>query len=323
MENLIEVRDLRKHFGPLKAVDGVSLTIRRGEVLGFLGPNGAGKSTTMKMITGFLAPTSGAVSVCGHDVGEAPLEAKRSLGYLPEGAPAYGEMTPAAFLDFIADIRGLAGDAKKRRIAEVVERINLGGVLHQTIETLSKGFKRRVGLAQAILHDPAVLVLDEPTDGLDPNQKHEVRTLIQEMAPTKAIIISTHILEEVHAVCTRAAIIARGRLLFTGTPGELEARSAWHNAVTLSVAPAQLDATRGALSGLPQVASLVAGTESANGARLTALARDGVPIFEPVQAALRGAGIEASELFVETGHLDEVFRSITTAHHVPGEAHHS
>ena len=323
MENLIEVRDLRKNFGPLTAVDGVSMTIRRGEVLGFLGPNGAGKSTTMKMITGFLAPTGGSVAVCGHDVATAPLAAKQCIGYLPEGAPAYGEMTPAAFLEFIADIRGLAGPAREARIREVVEQINLGSVLHQSIETLSKGFKRRVGLAQAILHDPQVLILDEPTDGLDPNQKHEVRSLIQQMAPTKAIVISTHILEEVDAVCTRAAIIARGKLLFTGTPAELEARSAWHNAVTVAVAPTAVEATRDALAALPAVAGVVAGATLATSSRLTALARDGQRIFETVQEALRSRGVDATEVFVESGHLDEVFRSITTGGHTAAEAQHS
>ena len=322
MENLIEVRDLRKSFGPLTAVDGVSLTIRRGEVLGFLGPNGAGKSTTMKMITGFLAPSGGAVSVCGHDVAEAPLAAKRCIGYLPEGAPAYGEMTPAAFLDFIADIRGLTGAVKETRIREVVAQINLGAVLQQSIETLSKGFKRRVGLAQAILHDPEVLILDEPTDGLDPNQKHEVRSLIQQMAPSKAIIISTHILEEVDAVCTRAAIIARGKLLFTGTPAELEARSAWHNAVTVAVAPASFQLAHDALAGLPQVTSVISGAATAGQVRLTALARDGNRIFEGVQETLRARGIEAAEVYVESGHLDEVFRTITTGQ-ASGEVLHS
>jgi ABC-2 type transport system ATP-binding protein len=221
---MIEIHDLCKDFGPLRAVDRISFNVQKGEVLGFLGPNGAGKSTTMKMLTGFLAPTSGRASICGHDVAKSPLEAKRALGYLPEGAPAYGDMTPAAFLDFIADIRGLAGLDKATRVAAVVKKVNLEAVLHQRIETLSKGFKRRVGLAQAILHDPAVLVLDEPTDGLDPNQKHEVRALIKEMAPGKAIVLSTHILEEVEAVCTRAIIIAQGRLLFDGTPRELAAR---------------------------------------------------------------------------------------------------
>jgi ABC-2 type transport system ATP-binding protein len=221
---MIEIKHLTKDFGPLRAVDDITFSVARGEVLGFLGPNGAGKSTTMKMVTGFLSPTSGKASIAGHDIEDEPMKAKARLGYLPEGAPAYGDMTPAAFLDFIADVRGLKGSNRKARIDEVVRLVHLEQVLHQSIDTLSKGFKRRVGLAQAILHDPDVLVLDEPTDGLDPNQKHEVRTLIRNMAPNKAIVLSTHILEEVEAVCTRAIIIARGKLLFDGTPQELMAR---------------------------------------------------------------------------------------------------
>ncbi len=221
---MIEIKNLTKDFGTLRAVDGITFSVRRGEVLGFLGPNGAGKSTTMKMLTGFLAPTSGTASIAGHDIENQPMAAKKKLGYLPEGAPAYSDMTPAGFLDFVARIRGLSGDAKRARIAEVVRLVHLETVLHQSIDTLSKGYKRRVGLAQAILHDPEVLVLDEPTDGLDPNQKHEVRALIRAMAPNKAIVLSTHILEEVEAVCTRAIIIARGKLLFDGTPQELLSR---------------------------------------------------------------------------------------------------
>ncbi len=323
MENLIEVRDLHKRFGALVAVDGVSLDIPRGEVLGFLGPNGAGKSTTMKMITGFIAPTSGAVSICGHDVGEDPLAAKRKMGYLPEGAPAYGEMTPASFLDFIADIRGLTGALKTARIREVVEKINLGGVLNQSIETLSKGFKRRVGLAQAILHDPEVLILDEPTDGLDPNQKHEVRTLIRDMAPTKAIIISTHILEEVDAVCTRAAIIAKGKLLFLGTPAELAARSLKHNAVTLTVPVGQAAQVSGELAALPRILRVEAGAPVAGRTRLTALARDGGYLFDLIQDTARQRAWPVAELYVEPGHLDEVFRVITMGVQAPGEVVHS
>lgn len=226
---MITTEKLHKTFGRLVAVDGISFSVAPGEVLGFLGPNGAGKSTTMKMIAGFLAPSSGRATVCGHDVESHPVAAKRCLGYLPEGAPSYGEMTPAAFLRFIAEIRGLDGSERARRIAEVVERLQLGSVIEQPIETLSKGYKRRVGLAQAILHDPPVLILDEPTDGLDPNQKHEVRGLIREMAPGKTIIISTHILEEVHAVCTRAIIIAAGRILADDSPAGLAARSPRHD----------------------------------------------------------------------------------------------
>lgn len=221
MQKAIDVISLNKHFGPIHAVKDISFSINHGEVLGFLGPNGAGKSTTMKMITGFLEPTGGTVVVNGHDVREEPLKVKQSIGYLPEGAPAYGEMTVSGFLNFIGEIRGLKGKAKQDRIDHVVKIIHLENVVDQTIETLSKGFKRRVGIAQAILHDPKILIMDEPTDGLDPNQKHEVRLLIQEMAKDKAIIISTHILEEVSAVCNRAIIIAKGNVLFDGTPEEL------------------------------------------------------------------------------------------------------
>jgi ABC-2 type transport system ATP-binding protein len=221
----IEVRALDRRFGPIHAVRGISFSVNHGEVLGFLGPNGAGKSTTMKMITGFLEPSGGTVAVNGLDVQEEPLRVKAQIGYLPEGAPCYGEMTVARFLDFIGEIRGLDGAARSERVARVVRQIHLEAVLQQSIETLSKGFKRRVGVAQAILHDPDVLIMDEPTDGLDPNQKHEVRSLIRDMAQKKAIVISTHILEEVDAVCSRAIIIAAGRLLFDGTPAELRARS--------------------------------------------------------------------------------------------------
>jgi ABC-2 type transport system ATP-binding protein len=222
---MIEIDRLSKSFGPFRAVDGISFSVQKGEVLGFLGPNGAGKSTTMKMITGFLDPTSGTARVCGHDVRQEPVEVKRKIGYLPEGAPLYAEMTPASFLGFIARARGIPLGKRKARIREVVAQVHLEGVMHQRIETLSKGFKRRVGLAQAILHDPEVLILDEPTDGLDPNQKHEVRELIRAMASDKVIVLSTHILEEVDAVCTRAIIISNGTLRFEGTPSELRARS--------------------------------------------------------------------------------------------------
>ena len=217
---MIEIQDLRKEFGSITAVDGISFSVSRGEVLGFLGPNGAGKSTTMKMLTGFLNPTSGTAKVGGHDITVAPLEAKRLLGYLPEGAPLYPDMTPEGFLNFIAEIRGFSGAQAKQRIAEVVQKVSIQNVLRQPIETLSKGFKRRVGLAQAILHDPQYLVLDEPTDGLDPNQKHEVRELIRKMASDKVIVLSTHILEEVEAVCTRVIVIAGGRMRYDGSAAD-------------------------------------------------------------------------------------------------------
>ena len=218
---MIKINNLVKAFGAKRAVDGVSFAVERGEVLGFLGPNGAGKSTTMRMITGFIPPTSGTVTVGGHDVAEAPLEAKRLIGYLPEAAPSYPDMTVRGFLSFAAELRGLDGDARKRAIGRAVERCFLASVLHQSIDTLSKGYKHRTCLAQALIHDPDVLILDEPTDGLDPNQKHEVRNLIRELGKTKAIIFSTHILEEVDAACTRAIIIDRGRIVASGTPDEL------------------------------------------------------------------------------------------------------
>lgn len=224
MSALIEIDRLTKRFGSFTAVDDVSFTVARGEVLGFLGPNGAGKSTTMKMLAGFVTPSSGTARICGEDVVDRPVAAKRHLGYLPEGAPTYPEMTVAGFLAFVAQARGFRGSEADDRIAHAMRLTTLEGVRLQPIETLSKGFKRRVGLAQALLHDPPVLVLDEPTDGLDPNQKHEVRRLIAQMAPSKAIVISTHILEEVSAICSRAIIIARGRVLADSTPAELASR---------------------------------------------------------------------------------------------------
>jgi len=218
---MLEIRGLTKRYGRHTVVDDLSFECGAGEVLGFLGPNGAGKSTTMKMITGFVQPNAGSASICGHDIMSDTLAAQQRLGYLPEGAPAYAEMTPEQFLDFIADIRGLQGERRRERLDTVIEQLHLGPVLGQSIDTLSKGFKRRVGLAQAILHDPEVLILDEPTDGLDPNQKHEVRELIRSMSPDKLIVISTHILEEVEAVCSRAIIIADGRILVDDTPARL------------------------------------------------------------------------------------------------------
>ena len=222
---MIEVNQLTKRYGPLTAVDQLSFSVRPGEVLGFLGPNGAGKTTTMRMIVGFVRPTAGSISVNGFSVEDQPTEVKNQVGYMAEGAPSYGEMSPLDFLEFIADIRKLIGKNKKTRIDDVVQRLHLEAVLGQSIDTLSKGFQRRVGLAQAILHDPPVLILDEPTDGLDPNQKHEVRELIKHMSADKIIVISTHILEEVDAVCNRAMIISRGRIVADDTPDALAQRS--------------------------------------------------------------------------------------------------
>ena len=222
---MIDIEHLSKKFGHSVAVNDISFSVASGEVLGFLGPNGAGKSTTMKMIAGFLAPSSGMIRVCEYDVSRQPLEVKRRIGYLPEGASSYGEMTPFQYLEFIARVRGLKGRHKAERKKEVIERLHLEKVLNQSIETLSKGFKKRVGLAQAILHDPEVLILDEPTDGLDPNQKHEVREFIESIASEKVIVISTHILDEVDAICSRAIIIDDGRILVDDTPDGLRSRS--------------------------------------------------------------------------------------------------
>ena len=313
MTILVEADRLSKSFGLIRAVDEISLQVTKGEVLGFLGPNGAGKSTTMKLLTGFLEPDSGSARVCSFNVVEQPKAAKGCLGYLPEGAPAYGDMTPRSFLDFIAEIRGFEGAAKAKRIATAVERTGLEGVLGQRIETLSKGYKRRVGLAQAILHDPAVLIMDEPTDGLDPNQKHHVRQLIGEMAQDKAIIVSTHILEEVEAVCTRAVVIDRGRIVANGTAEELQRRMPYHNAVAIRIDAGRADAVANALSSLGAVAK-VERLPAANGhIQLRALPKNGQAIAADVAALLRDKSITVEEMFVERGKLDDVFRQITTS----------
>ncbi|AMO78179.1 ABC transporter ATP-binding protein [Pseudomonas citronellolis] len=302
---MIEISRLTKRFAQHTAVDDLSFSVQPGEVLGFLGPNGAGKSTTMKMLTGFLAPTSGTASIHGFDIQTQTLQAQRLIGYLPEGAPCYGDMRVRGFLEFIAEVRGYRGAQKRERVARVVEQLELESVREQSIETLSKGFKRRVGVAQAILHDPRVLILDEPTDGLDPNQKHQVRELIRGLARERIVIISTHILEEVSAVCTRAVVIANGRLLADGTPFELESRSRYHQAVTL-VADGELD--RAALAALPGVAAL---EENPLEHSLTLLAKPGEVIFPQVNALIAERGWRIRELDVERGRLDEVFRSLT------------
>ena len=302
---MIEIKKLTKRFAQHTAVDDLSFTVQPGEVLGFLGPNGAGKSTTMKMLTGFLAPTSGSASILGFDIQKDTLKAQRQIGYLPEGAPCYGDMTVRSFLEFIAEVRGFKGAEKRQRVAKAVAQVELDAVLEQSIETLSKGFKRRVGLAQAILHDPKVLILDEPTDGLDPNQKHQVRKLIQSLAHDKIVIISTHILEEVSAVCTRAVVIAHGKLLADGTPLELESRSRYHQAVTL-VGAEPLD--KAALAALPGVAGVEENTQEHS---LSILAKPGEVIFPQVNALIAERGWQVKELNVERGRLDEVFRSLT------------
>ena len=313
MNMMIEVRNLSKRFGSFTAVNDVSFSVRGGEVLGFLGPNGAGKSTTMKMITGFLTPTSGSVKVQGHDVGDQPIAAKQAIGYLAEGAPAYPDMTPVTFLEFIARVRGFKGGELTKRVNTAIDKANLRSVAHKKIDTLSKGFKRRVGIAQAILHDPPVLIMDEPTDGLDPNQKHEMRMLIAEMAKDKAIIVSTHILEEVNAVCTRAMIIAQGKLLFDGTPVQLEQRSRYYNAIQVTVRPASVDDAVQKLRSLHHIRDVEVLGHDNGQVRLMIFPAANASIVDEVSQLLRAQGWPVDELSVEAGRLDEVFRSITVA----------
>ncbi len=309
---MIDIEGLSKRFGPIAAVSGIDLKVAKGEVLGFLGPNGAGKSTTMKMITGFLTPSAGSVTVCGHDVETDALGAQMNIGYLPEGAPAYGDMTPRQFLVFIARVRGFGGDAVKARVDAAVAKTELDPVLDQPIDTLSKGFKRRVGLAQAILHDPPVLIMDEPTDGLDPNQKHAVRKLIREMAPEKAIIVSTHLLEEVEAICTRAVIIDRGRVVADGTPAQLLARSRHHNAVTLTLPASEADTAKARLKSLPSIASVEQNPGSGGLVQLTAFPKGGSLLIEDVSRIASAEKWDVKEFYAEAGRLDDVFRAITT-----------
>jgi gliding motility-associated transport system ATP-binding protein len=306
---MIITKQLTKRYGHIAAVDDITFSVAPGEVLGFLGANGAGKSTTMRMIAGFISPTSGEASVCGHDIERAPVAAKACIGYLPEGAPSYGEMTVAEFLDFIADIRGLRGERRRERRKIVVERLGLAPVINQVIETLSKGFRRRVGLAQALIHDPQVLILDEPTDGLDPNQKHEVRRLINELSKDKLVIVSTHILEEVHEVCTRAIVIANGRIVADETPTTLESRSRYHNAVSLRFEkPEELAAAARELAALPQVDAV---ETHARELRITALPKPGMAALPAVSALIARNNWDVPELHLEAGRLDEVFRSLT------------
>ena len=329
MQTLIELKELTKRFGSeasggILAVDHISFKVEAGEVLGFLGPNGAGKSTTMKMVTGFLPPTSGTAKVCGKDVTADPLGVKEKIGYLPEGAPAYSDMTPEGFLKFCAEVRGLRGAEARAAVAKAVERTNLQGVLRQPVETLSKGFKRRVGLAQAILHNPQVLIMDEPTDGLDPNQKHEVRTLIRDMAkshasgaPGRAVVLSTHILEEVEAVCTRVVLIARGRVVADCSPAAFMARSRYHNAVTLVVIPRGGAHVTEELSRIAGVAGVedVTTEETSEGKQIkcTVLARSGKTIAHEVSHLVKARSWQVEMMRVEAGRLDDVFRELTVA----------
>ena len=305
---MIEITHLKKLFGELVAVDDISFKVVPGEILGFLGPNGAGKSTTMKVITGFLSPSAGSVSIWGSDIETDTLAAQKHIGYLPEGAPCYEEMTPRSFLRFIARIRGFSGDDVDTVVSRVVATLSLHSVIDQRIETLSKGFKRRVGLAQAILHDPEVLILDEPTDGLDPNQKHQVREMIRGLSRDKIVIISTHILEEVTAVCNRAVIIANGKIVADCTPEELEARSHYHQAITLNASSE---------SDVQPIAEFLAGLQGVSEVEVDGLELIAIPedqqngLLAKVIEGVSSKSLAVSGLYQEKGRLDEVFRQIT------------
>ncbi|THB70718.1 MAG: ABC transporter ATP-binding protein [Gammaproteobacteria bacterium] len=309
---MISLKNITKMFGSFTAVNDLSFTVESGEVLGFLGPNGAGKSTTMKMITGFLTPSDGQITVGSHDITEEPVQAKSIIGYLPEGAPAYGDMTPEEFLIFIAKVRGLTGSKVKERIDAVIKQTHIQDVLFKPIDTLSKGYKRRVGLAQAIIHDPKILILDEPTDGLDPNQKYEVRKLIKAMAEDKTIIVSTHILEEVSAVCSRAIVIDKGSIVAYGKPHELEERSQYYGAVTISFS--EDGDFSDVITSLEQVEGATSVKFDEITERFTTFPTDkknGTDLFNKVSALVESKGWDVKEIHLERGRFDDFFRSVT------------
>jgi ABC-2 type transport system ATP-binding protein len=304
---MISVSNLSKSFGDFCAVNDISFSVQAGEVLGFLGPNGAGKSTTMKMLTGFLAPTSGSIDVMGISLAQDPVSVQQQIGYLPEGAPSYADMTVEASLRFVAKVRGFRGAELDQRVESVVRRVALEKVLNKRIETLSKGFRRRLGLAQAILHDPKVLVLDEPTDGLDPNQKHQVRELIRNLSQDKIVIVSTHILEEVSAVCSRAMILADGKILFDGTPDALAATSDYHNSVLVKL----VGSNESLLQDLSAL-GCVERVEVLDDGHLKVLSKEKNSILSEVNQVLHRLGCQVEELHVEQGKLDDVFRILTS-----------
>lgn len=303
---MITVKQLTKTFNQFTAVENLSFSIQPGDIVGFLGPNGAGKSTTMKMLTGFITPTSGSIHIDNLDIRQHTKKVQSMIGYLPEGAPAYGDMTVLQFLDFIADVRALRGPLKSERLQKVIEQVGLHEVLDKPIDTLSKGFKRRVGLAQAIIHDPQILILDEPTDGLDPNQKHQVRALIQNLSRDKIVIVSTHILEEVTAVCNRVIIISNGLLKFDDTPAALQACSRYFNAVTVQFSE---EINLESLAEIEGVASVEKDRMTGN---ITLFPVSDTQILQSVTDAIRDNQWPVTQLHVEAGRLDDVFRSITS-----------
>ncbi len=307
---LMEARGLHKNFGTFEAVRGIDLTLKKGEVLGFLGPNGAGKTTTMKMLTGFLAPSSGSATICGQLVTTGNYKARSKVGYLPEGAPLYGDMTTRSFLRFMASAHGIAQEEAYQIVESAASAVHLENVMEQRVETLSKGYTRRVGLAAAIMHSPDVLILDEPTDGLDPNQKHEVRRLIQAMSVDRGIIISTHILEEVDALCTRAVIINKGQIVADGTPSQLKVMSRYCNAVTLVVLTEEAEKIASAVRRVGGVREIEAANEGTY-VRLTILAQDDVDIVDSINDIAGLSNWNIQQFSVETGRLDDVFGRLT------------
>ncbi len=309
---MIVVDALSKQFGQFQAVDEISFEVQRGEVVGFLGPNGAGKSTTMKMLTCYLPPTSGNAQVNGFSINSQTLQVQEQIGYLPESAPSYNEMQVEEFLSFIGEVRGYTGSELRRRVGRVLELTSLQEARKQIIDTLSKGFRQRTCLAQALIHDPPVLILDEPTDGLDPNQKHEVRELIRRMSEERTILVSTHILEEVEAVCTRALIISEGRLVGLGTPDELLSQSIYRNAITLSVSGVNAETLLEDLNGLEQVYSVERLEDMPNGAiTVRVFPKDRESISSELEKFLKKKKMSIEQFFVERGRLDEVFRKLT------------
>lgn len=317
---MIEVQHLTKFFGDNLAVDDISFTVERGEVLGFLGPNAAGKSTTMRMITGFSPPTSGTAVIGGSDIIKNSLQARKKIGYLPENAPAYQDMTVTGFLEFIAGIRGFSGASKKLRVEETIERCFLTEARFQPISTLSKGFKQRVCFAQSIIHDPEYLIMDEPTDGLDPNQKHEVRVMIREMARDKTIILSTHILEEVEVLCSRVIIIARGKIVADDTPMGLKSESSFHGAVSFTLTKTNGNDSLDLLKDIPEVERMDVVSENESQMTLRAFPKDqGHPPANEIMARLVQNGFTIDTFQVESGRLDEVFRTVTNPEAPEGE----
>ena len=308
---MIEVVEISRNFGKFQAVNNVSFQVQKSEVLGFLGPNGAGKSTTMKMLTGYLQPSSGDALICGHSVTKQSLKARAKIGYLPESAPSYGEMQVEEFLRFAGKVRGLTGGKLNSQIEKVLEDTSLQTVRKQLIETLSKGYRQRTCLAQSLLHDPPVLLLDEPTDGLDPNQKFEVRKLISQLKEDRTILVSTHILEEVEAICTRAIILSEGKIVGDGTPEELLSKSVYHNAINLKISVKPNQNVQQILLGIPSVERVEIQSSNHQTLSFVILAKQGKPILEEVKEHLDQHNVKILEMYVEKGRLDEVFRQMT------------